>query len=446
MKRKIGAGAVAIAASAALALAGCTGGGGGGGDADGQITIDYWGFDGGTTSETAKQVIADFEAKHDNVTVNAVVMDTADFDMKLPSTMGTDSGPDIVYTGTEPNHLGRYVNVGQVSSLADVWEENGWDQLSPSTQERVSYDGEPYAVGNELETVGLMYNKKIFEDLGLSAPESLDDLEVDMESILQEGDGITPMILACGGPCYAGLHMMHALGYSIVPTDDILAATADGDGTYDDGQWLAVLQKFDDWNQKGYFTADAAGVPDENHWADFCAGKTAMMVKGPWMFSAMTQCEQENPDVFEFGFVPFPADDGMPFQSYVGTGKAWMISSSLDDDQEKRDLSIELISDMTQQGTFASWIETDQRFPAIEFDGSDYNLTGPQEDAIAIIDKAGDNGGAVDIGFNNSAAETNVWVSGLQGILSGKETPEQVIDQLQSQLESDQDAWAEDAK
>ena len=52
----------------------------------------------------------------------------------------------------------------------------------------------------------------------------------------------------------------------------------------------------------------------------------------------------------------------------------------------------------------------------------------------------------MDVGFNNSAAETTVWVSGLQGILAGKQTPEQVIDQLQTQLESDQAAWADAAK
>ena len=446
MTRKLRAGALAVVSAAALALAGCTGGSSGNSDSDGQITINYWGFEGGTTTETAKKVISDFEAAHDNVKINAVVMDTADFDMKLPSTLGTDSGPDIVYTGTEPNHLGRYVNVGQVSNLSDVWEENGWNKLAPSTQERLTYDGDPYAVGNELETVGLMYNKKIFEKLGLSAPDSLADLETDMDTILKEGVGITPMILACGGPCYAGLHMMHALGYAMIPTADIQNATADGDGSYDDGQWVKVLQKFDEWNQKGYFSADASGIPDENHWASFCSGETAMMVKGPWMFSAMSDCEKENPDLFEFGFVPFPVEDGLPFQAYVGTGKAWMLSSSLDDNQEKRDLCVELVAAMTNQDTFKSWIETDQRFPAMEFDGADYELTGPQQDALGIIQKAGENGGAVDVGFNNSAAETTVWVSGLQGILSGKQTPEQVIDQLQTQLESDQAAWADAAK
>lgn len=444
MRRSRLAAALAAAGATALVLTACTGNAGSPATTDGdQVTINYWGFEGGISSSTASATIKAFESANPGVKVNAVVMDTSDFDLKLPSTLGTGSGPDIVYTGTEPNHLGRYVNVGQVSALDDVWAENGWDNLVPSTQERLTYDGTPYAVGNELETVGLMYNKKIFDRLGLSAPNSLADLEKAMDAILADDSGTTPMILACGGPCYAGLHMMHALGYATIPTATIIGTTSDGNGSYSEGGWLEMLQRFDAWNEAGYFTKDASGIPDENHWADFCAGKAAMMVKGPWMFAAMSECEEQNPDVFEFGFTGFPVDDGLPFQAYVGTGKAWFLSSALDENPTKRQLAVDLVSALTNPDTFASWIEVDQRFPAKAFEPGDFTLTGPQSDALAIMDAAGENGGPIDIGFNNSAEETTVWVSGLQGILSDTVTPEQVIANLQEQLEKDQQIWAD---
>ncbi|MEU4014858.1 ABC transporter substrate-binding protein [Microbacterium sp. NPDC028030] len=426
-----------------IALTGCTGSAGHTESDD--KTINYWGFEGGISTKTAKQVISEFEESHPGYTVNAVVMDTADFDVKLPSTLGKASGPDLVYTGTEPNHLGRYVNVGQVSALDDVWQENGWDNLVPSTQQRLTYDGTPYAVGNELETVGLMYNRVILDRLGIPVPQTLEDLEAAMDKVLAAADGTTPMVLACGGPCYAGLHMMHALSYATIPTDEIVAATSDGDGAYTDDGWLEMLEKFKKWNDAGYFTADASGIPDENHTADFCAGGTAFMVKGPWMFNAMAECEKANPDAFEFGFTGFPVADGMPFQAYVGTGKAWFLSSSLDQNDEKRQAVLDLVKGFTDVSTFPSWIETDQRFPAVEFDAAEYKMTEPQQQAMQIIQDAGDNGGAVDVGFNNSAEETQVWVAGLQGILAGTTTPQDVIDELQAQLEKDQAAWA-DAK
>ncbi|GGD89049.1 ABC transporter substrate-binding protein [Microbacterium murale] len=438
MKRPI-FGIVAVVITG-LAMSGCTGNVGL--TASDDKTINYWGYEGGISTETAKEVISDFEGAHPGYTVNAVVMDTADFDVKLPSTLGKTSGPDLVYAGTEPNHLGRYVNVGQVSALDDVWEVNGWDDLVPSTQERLTYDGTPYAVGNELETVGLMYNQVVLDQLGIAVPTTLDELKTAMNKVL-EADAGTPMVLACGGPCYAGLHMMHALGYATIPSDQIVATTSDGTGAYTDNGWLEMLETFEAWNEAGYFTANASGIPDENHTADFCAGNTAFMVKGPWMFDAMAECEKANPDAFKFGFTEFPVADDLPFQAYVGTGKAWFMSSTLDENDEKRQAVLDLVEAFTDRSIFASWIETDQRFPAMPFEPSDYAMTEPQQEAMQIIQKAGDNGGAVDIGFNNSAAETQVWVAGLQGILEGTATPQEVIVNLQAQLEKDQAAWAE---
>lgn len=440
---KVRIAAVAATSAAVLALTACTGtAGDGGGGADDKV-IDYWGFEGGITSDTAKKVIAEFEGSHPGYTVNAAVYDTADFDVKLPSVLGKPSGPDLVYTGTEPNHLGKYVNVGQVASLADEWDARGWKTSVPATQARLTYDGEPYAVGNELETVGLMYNQVILDRLGIPVPKTLDELEQAMTTILERDPAVTPMVLACGGPCYAGLHMMHALGYAMIPTEKILETTANGTGSYAAPEWLAMIETFQEWNENGYLTKDASGIPDENHTAGFCAGDTAFMVKGPWMFSAMAECEEQNPDAFTFGFTGFPVQEGLPFQAYVGTGKAWFAAAALDETPEKKDAVLDLVQAFTESSTFSSWIETDQRFPAMTFDPADYELTGPQQSALTIIDTAGENGGAVDIGFNNSAEETQVWVNGLQGILAGSSTPQDLIDALQAQLEKDQKAWAD---
>lgn len=439
MKRlTIAASAAAVVAS--LVLSGCTGSAGRTAAPGTDKTIDYWGFSGGVSSDTAKSVIAAFEKSHPDFTVNAVTMETSDFDVKLPSTLGQESGPDLVYTGTEPNHLGRYVKVGQVSNLKDVLAQRGWDKQAPSTQERLSYDGSPFAVGNELETVGLMYNQVILDRLNIPVPKTLSELEAAMKKIKSSGDTI-PMVLACGGPCYAGLHMMHALGYATIPTAKILGTTPVGTADYTDPAWVAMLEKFKKWNTEGFFTPDASGIPDENHTAGFCTGTTAFMVKGPWMFSAMAKCEQEDPAKFKFGFTGFPVSDDVPFQAYVGTGKAWFLASALDRDPAKRAAVLDLVSAFTDASTFSSWMEKDGLFPAMAFDPAAYKLTEPQKSALKIMNDAGKNGGAVDIGFNNSAEETQVWVSGLQGILSGTSSPQDLATKLQAQLEKDRAAW-----
>lgn len=430
---------MALLVAGAMALSGCTGSAGTPKTND--KTIDYWGFDGGLTTVTAKRVIAGFEASHPGYKVNPVVMDTSDFDVKLPSTLGKSSGPDLVYTGTEPNHLGRYVKVGQVAALGDVWNANGWNVQPASTQARVTYDGKKYAVGNELETVGLLYNKVILDKLGIKVPTTLAELQAAMAKVKASSGGATPMVLACGGPCYSGLHMMHGLAYSMIPTKQVLAATTNGTGAYTQGRWVDALTTFQDWNKAGYFTKDSAGVPDENHTAEFCAGNAAFMVEGPWMFNQMSECQKAAPTKLKFGFTGFPMDKGMPFQAYVGTGKAWFLSSALNSDPEKKKAVLDLVKAMTATSTYKSWVEKDQLFPAATINPADYTLSDPQKAALKIINDAGTNGGAVDVGFNNSAEETQTWVSGLQGLLEGSETPQQVVTNLQAQLAKDQKAW-----
>jgi ABC-type glycerol-3-phosphate transport system substrate-binding protein len=431
--------AIGIGIAAALALTACTGTAGGG--STDSKTINYWGFASGISCKTAKAVLAEFKKTHPDYTVNAVVMNTDDIDVKLPSVLGKSSGPDLVYTGTEPNHLGRFVQAGQVLSLKSSWTSEGWSDLVPSTQARVSYSGAPYAVGNELETVGLIYNEKLFEKLGISVPTDLAGLEATLNEIKQKDPSITPMDLACGGPCYSGLHMMHALGYATIPTKEVLATTPGGTGNYTDSAWGKMLDEFKSLNNEGLFTKNASGIPDENHQSSFCSGTTAMMASGPWEFSGLAKCATDNPSGFKLGFVGFPVEKGLPFQAYVGTGKAWFLAKSLSSDPAKERAVKDLVAAMTAKSKIKSWIQDDQLIPAISFDQADYTLTEPQKATLKIMSDAGANGGAVDIGFNNSAAETNVWVAGLQGILAGSSTPADLVKKLQSQLEIDRKAW-----
>lgn len=434
MKYGTRTGVIAALLSAGLAVSGAA-------FAQEPITLNYWGFSDALSSETNAAAIAEFESTHPGVKINGVVLSGDDISVKIPSVFNRPGGPDIVYSGSEPTNLGRYVNVGQVLALDDVWAEYGWDRLVPGTQERVEYGGHKYAVGNSLETVGLVYNKKIFERLGLEVPQTLEELESVMAAIKEKDPSITPMLMACGGPCYTGLHMILGLAYATVPKDTVLATTPNGTGAYTDKGWLEMLQRLKSWNDAGYLTAGANGIPTENDWADVCAGKTAMMAKGPWMFKLLSECEAANPDAFGFGFAALPASKALPFQAYVGTGKAWFFPANLAENPAKLKVALEFVASLTNDVSARSWLEKDKQFPAVSFDSTGIELTDAQRTTLDIFERAGVNGGAVNTPFNNSAQEVDVWVKGLQGIFGGTATPEEVIASLQSQLSSDQAEW-----
>lgn len=409
------------------------------------ITLNYWTFSeaaSGPGAITSSKVIADFEASHPGVKINPVVLQVNDFDTKLFAAMSSGTGPDIAYMGNEPRELGVLVKDHFVLQLDAAFKQYGWaKRLLPAVQKRDAYFGHEWAVGNELETLGLMYNKKIFTKLGLQVPTTLDQLQSVMATIKSKAPTTVPMTLACGSGCYNGFHLMHALGYATIPTTEVLNTTPQGTGSYTDAPWLQMLDIFQSWARAGYFPTNANGIGWNNHWSQFCNGKTAMLVQGTWLFSTISACEKANPSVFSFGFAPFPPKKGMPFQSYVGPGKAWWVNAHVASNPAKEKAALDFINMMLTPAAALSWIQNDQLFPGVPFAASQVHLTPQQQVALAIMKRAGSGGGPVDIGFNNSNAESTVWATDLEGILAGTVTPKKMVQDLEAPLKTSQAAW-----
>lgn len=404
------------------------------------ITITYWEnlIDDGGVQDA---VIASFEAAHPGVKVNRVTLQLDDMTVKLPSSLGTRSGPDLVYADVSPQFLGDYVKSGRILDLTEAYRQRGWDErVYPWAIERATYDDKIYAVGHEVETLGLMYNKKAFERAGIAPPATLDELEAAMEKIKQTSD-ITPLTLACANGCYNGFHVMHTIAYATMPTAEVTSTTPQGDGNYTDPGWLNALQVFDRWNKAGYFTKDANGIDFDNHWASFCSGGTAMLTQGTWLFKTIEDCAKASGGALEWANMPFPVSSGLPFQAYVGIGSAWYAPSTLAEDAQKEAAVLDLIDALISPDAANQWVSDAQIFPAVPFDQAAVSLTDAQQSALDIIEKAGENGGPVPVGFNNSAEESKVWAEGLQGIIAGSMTPEQLIPELQAQLDKARKAW-----
>lgn len=428
---------VASGTAAAVLLSGCAASSGGDGD---EVTITYWENlidDGGVQDE----VIAAFEESHPGVIVNRVTMQVEDLSVKLPSALGAPSGPNLIYGDVSPRFLGEYVKSDRILALGDAYADRGWnDRVYPWAKERASYDDEVYAVGHELEDLGLMVNTKIFDELGISLPENFADLEAAMSTIADESD-YTPMTLACGGGCYNGFHVMHDIAYGTMPTEVVVSTTPQGDGAYTDPGWLDALETFQDWSEQGWFTAGANGIDFDNHWASFCAGQTAMLTQGTWLFNTIEDCAEQSGGALEWVNIPFPVADGLPFQAYVGIGSGWYAPSTLEADPAKLEAVLDLIDMFIAEDTANEWVTKAQIFPVVPFDQTNVELTPAQIVSMDIATRAGDNGGPVPVGFNNSAKESEIWAAGLQGIVDGSRTPQQLIEELQAELEESQSDW-----
>jgi len=407
-----------------------------------KIELTYWDNMDSSTVPFQDGLIKEFEAAHPNITINHQNYSLNDMQVKLPTALSSGVGPDLVEADVSPQWLGTYVKSNQILPLDDAYTQYGWDKrVFQWAQDRVTYDGKRYAVGHEFETLGLMYNKKIFTELGIQVPQTLEELEAAMDKIKQDGK-YTPMMLASGSASpWNTIHMFNAIAYGIVPMDVVNATTPLGNGSYLDPSWKAALEKFQSWIDKGYYPENASTYDWDTQNSLFCAGKVAMLTQGTWNFGSLTQCATENN--LDWGFAPFPVPEGKPFQAYIGIGSGFYAPAYISKDPTREKAVLDFLDFIISPENATLWVTEAKIFPAVPFDKSAANLSEQQLSALAIVDKAGATGGGpIPICFNNSNDELEIWKSGLEGMVLKQTNIDTFLQQLNTQLKADQAAWA----
>jgi multiple sugar transport system substrate-binding protein len=172
-----GIAAVAIGVTAAVALAACSSGStasGSASDIDSALskggTITYWSW-----TPSAKAQVAAFEKAYPKVTVKLVNAGTGNDEYtKLQNTIKAGSGaPDVAQV--------EYFAVPQFAlsnSLTDLTSYGLGDlksKYSESTWKAVDLDGKLYGLPQDSGPMAMFYNKKIFDQYGLSVPTTWDE-------------------------------------------------------------------------------------------------------------------------------------------------------------------------------------------------------------------------------------------------------------------------------
>src|SRR4051812_1283958 len=103
--------ALAIGALSLALLSACAGqgsGGGGAGDPDADVTIDFWNPLNGPDRPAVEQVISDFNASQDRITIKNNAQPSDVMYQKLLTAISSDNGPDLVA-----------IHAGRIPSFAD---------------------------------------------------------------------------------------------------------------------------------------------------------------------------------------------------------------------------------------------------------------------------------------------------------------------------------------
>lgn len=298
-------------------LAACGGSGSSSSSGNGVVNLTYALWD--QNEEVGyKQSIAQFMKLHPNIHVTIQQTPWAQYWQKLNTGFAAGTAPDVFW-----DHLGyfpQFVQQQQLMSLSPLIQQDKIEmsQYYPALVKEWTYNNNIYGLPKDWDTIALLYNKQIFQKMGLSAPTKLDWNPTDGGTFLQLAQKLT---VDQNGkhPADAGFDAKHIkqYGYASYNTgqEGYWNFIAMNGGTFLDKpfgqnfqfnqpQSVQALQFLVDLINKYHVSPSASETNNVDSVGAqlFEGGHAAMITAGSWKLSAISQ--QSN---FPWGVVQLPA-------------------------------------------------------------------------------------------------------------------------------------------
>ncbi|MGN1022691.1 MAG: ABC transporter substrate-binding protein, partial [Lachnospiraceae bacterium] len=213
-------------------------------------------------------------------------------------------------------------------------------------------DGQVYGIPATANALGIVYNKKVFSDAGITTlPTTPDEFLDDLQKIKDNTDAI---------PLYTN----YAAGWTLGAWDSYIGATATGDSTYMNQKLLHTSNPFSDPGDgthpynvyKILYDAVANGLTEDDYtttdWEGskgmMNRGEVATMVLGSWAVSQMKGAG-DNPD--DVDYMPFPISvDG---KQYSSASPDYSFGINASDDPDTIEAAMIFVKWMTEESGFS---------------------------------------------------------------------------------------------
>jgi multiple sugar transport system substrate-binding protein len=197
--------ATVVAAVALMGVAACGGGGGGGGKtvttggddaaAGGKpVNIVVWHGQNQTAEKVFNRLVTQFNASHPRIHVDSQVGTLADAMLqKVTAALAGGKYPDMAFIfGPNVANLARSPKALDLTAAVKQPGWN-WDDFFPAARTAVTIDGKVRAVPAIIDSMAIVYNKKLFAQAGVAAPEAgwtWDDSVATATKLTNSGKGV----------------------------------------------------------------------------------------------------------------------------------------------------------------------------------------------------------------------------------------------------------------
>ncbi|MCY3832043.1 MAG: extracellular solute-binding protein [Chloroflexi bacterium] len=376
----------------------------------------------GYGGDYADVLVERFNEAHDDVNIVYEDVLTGTFtenNQKVRIALENEAGPDVLGGVDVGANLQALVSTGQVRDLTEYYRASGLiDRIPPNLLSQVTVEGRIYAIPQNMESVGIFYNKDVFAELELAVPSTWEEYIDVLEAVKDAGYYGYTMGLAGGWPSalMASMFMYSSAGSEYI---DVLSGTQPWP---DCDNCLDGLNAFYGMVANGYANPEPLGI-DYNQSLDlFYQGITVMVLNGPWFIDDAMAAE---PD-FEIGFFYLPAvNPNTDIKTLGGIGGSIIVAEYAD-----VDAAFKLVDWLTTEEVAVQALREVSVLPA-------FSIEVPDDIAPLSYQIASETAANVDkIGFwpvtylpPKVFGDMNQIV---QGMIGGMLTPEELLSEMQA--------------
>lgn len=418
-RRALGA---SIALAVGITVSGCASGGnngGGGVSGDGEYTgpdveVTFWhGWTGGAAPKIVPELVDEFNAEHDNITVKAVPQEWGDIAAKMPLAIKAGKGPDVAVL--HGDDLATYAAQNLLLNADGIVEGLGYtaDDFPPGVYDKGNYDGVQYAVPWSVTPLGLYVNKEVLAQAGIT------DIPTDQESYLAALEALKDVGVQgewVDGYVFTGTFEFESLIWQFggeLYNEDVTEATFNSEAGVEALTWMTDLVK------DGY---SPANVAQDGNIKALLANKTAFNWNGVW------QTTNEAFEDLDWAAAPVPQ---------IGTEKAvwsssthWVFPANKGQDENKTQAASVFVKWMNDNSL--GWAETGE-LPAANSVREDPALLETYPNLQPFMDE-------LEYARYETVApgitEANAQIQlALADALSGKKTPQKALDDAKAKAD-----------
>ena len=261
------------------------------------------------TAAVLNGLTEEYQKDHPGVTIENEKIAQNDLPQKIMILASSNSLPDI-FNSDRADTNASLIKSGQIKNASEVLKEAGVESCLPESvyQGLANLQGtdEMWVLPTENNIEAIWYNKKIFEENGVTVPTTWDEFTAVCDTL--KNNGVQPIALFAKGKWGATRWIANMtfrrLGVqSIVDINDGVLSMSDP--TVVDS--AKVLQ---DMNTKGYFGEGVNSVDEDIAYEMMLGGKAAMCYTGSWFTERLEGSDTIGEDMGLMAFPTFPDGKG----------------------------------------------------------------------------------------------------------------------------------------